>query len=274
MQTLRTAAGRFAVAALLFGLIAVDHSSRAGILGRRVRNRCCLPNYAYGSDAVTVSDSVITQAGTAGMTEETVILVLESPKLSRHPVQEAAIDGLPPAASESVLKNQVTTNAISASVTNPKPAAVAGPIVTQTPASSDSGVANSVIVRRKRFTLPATKIGLGGPNANVKLSQIGLAIYETGQLACSGTVSHNGGPGGTVLGNRVTIWVRGYGANGVATAVPPSGPLLFETSETFWINRNEQMTISLSPHEACERIRRHFDEIGNLEVKLSYRQDR
>lgn len=254
----------------LFATFAYENPGQSGVFCRRVKvcNRWCLPNYPYGDDDLVTFAKLVTKD--SDVVEEQVILVLETPQVQRLPSRDAVNTAVAKPAAESILTRTASTSPIAAPATPANPLDLPGPLTTQIPVMPGAGVARSTIVRRRRFSLPAPQINL----ANVSLSQVGLAIYETGQIACTGNVVHSGGPGGTVAGNRVTVTVRGYGANPLAAPSPPTGPVLFETSQSLWINRGEEATISLSSHEICERVRRHFDEVRNLEIKLSYRNDR
>jgi len=110
--------------------------------------------------------------------------------------------------------------------------------------------------------------------APMHLDRIALAIYETGELACTGLISHDGGPNGLVRGNSVEIRVRGYGQNRLTSTSAPNGPLLFECRQPCWVSRGEVTAVSLTPADWCEAARRHFDEITFVEVNLEVRQSR
>ncbi len=158
------------------------------------------------------------------------------------------------------------------------------------PAADADGKLKARAIRRKIFTPAVASLTVD----HVKLQRISLALYDDGQLDCTGGLSHDGGPNGALLGNRVTIRVRAYAGVPQHPNVDNAAPLMWETTRELWSSRRRPVAISLVPGIASARlphgeqiefftrgnssladaVRRHFDEITHLEVELEYRKDR
>jgi hypothetical protein len=125
-------------------------------------------------------------------------------------------------------------------------------------------------VSRKKFHFPASSLDV----ENVSLSQVGLFLYQSGQIVATGRIFHNGGPFGDVLGNRVTIRVRAY-AGPQEMGVPfADAPMLWQWDHDMWARRGASQLISFAPDYPEPLLRRHFNEITHIEVELEYRNDR
>ena len=249
-------------------LCTVAEQSIGEIHWRRARVRTNLPPVCYGQDDQRVNDRIVTSK----FTETQVVMVLDSPRISRLSAQISANASLAPAAPESILFRPGTAGT-SVAPALPDPITVTtGPLASYSTNWIPGTPAESVIVRRRLFAPDQPRVFVH--TDNVDLYQIGLAIYETGHLACTGKIKHTGGPDGIVKGNKVTIKVSGYGTNDLATPGPANGPLLFETTSTFWVAAGQDEAISLCQEDWCERVRRYFDAITYIEVKLTYPQDR
>lgn len=129
--------------------------------------------------------------------------------------------------------------------------------------------------RRKPFHFTTGSLSAN----NVTLEQVGLSIYDTGNIAASGRISHDGGPNGSVAGANVTLRLRAYAAPVAGTAdgrLPLNSPLVWESSCTLWVSRNQPRVVSLTPpgQNYWPILRRQFDEITHLEVELEAQQDR
>lgn len=125
----------------------------------------------------------------------------------------------------------------------------------------------------KRFTFSQTAL----QNGPIIVDQIGMVLYETGEVACTARMSHNGGPNGDLLVNRVTIRVRAYGS----VRMPPvegdenlTGPCLCEWSQSYIVRRNDPIVVQLKGENVRPELRRFFNEIVQLELDLTVRNSR
>lgn len=130
-------------------------------------------------------------------------------------------------------------------------------------------------VKSKRFLLNRDVV----ENQAIKLSQVGLRIYEDGGIAASGTLAHTGGTDGSILRNCVIVRLRAYGGPKDKTddgRDQIDGPILCEWSQNVLIRRGEPLAITLSvPNECMKRqIEQHFSEIVQLELDLIVRNNR
>jgi hypothetical protein len=174
-------------------------------------------------------------------------------------------------AGASVISSAGVTEVVTQILTDPELRPIpGGPLPEQWWNSRPRNVAAPMPIRRKAFA-PLNPSLVAGP---VHLDRIALAIYETGELACSGLISHDGGPAGLIRGDHLVIRVRGYGQNRLTSTAAPSGPLLFECHQPCWVSRGEVSAGSLVPADWCESVRRYFDEITFVEVNLEVRQSR
>ena len=281
--------------AVLFSVLSAD-DCRSEVLRKKATLRTGLPAVAYGHDDARVI-AVVT---TSDAVEEQILLVLDNPTF----VSVSAPDSLPwqnsaKASADSILARSGFRPIVSATTsktgsrttvetTSKEPGAEPATTLTRrfatTEATTDSqlslpgqmwtaqpqSVAQPVLVRRKTFAPKQPSITA----EYVTLDRIGLAIYETGHITCSGLISQSGGPDGLVRGNSVTLRVRGYGVNRLTSTTYPNGPLQFEFRSSCRVMKGQSEAISLVPCECCETIRERFDEITHLEVILESRHSR
>jgi hypothetical protein len=130
-------------------------------------------------------------------------------------------------------------------------------------------------VRRKPFHFTSASLAAN----NVRLEQVGISVYDTGQISASGRLSHDGGPDGSLAGANLTLYLRAYAAPVVpvtAGALPINAPLVWESRHKLWISRNRPQVVSLIPPDAgySPLLRRHFEQITHLEVELEAQRDR
>jgi hypothetical protein len=282
-------------AAVLISLIPVD-DCRSEVFRKRATLRTGLPSAAYGYDDVRFTASVTTSEAV----EEQILLVLDNPTF----VSISTPDGIPwqdstKASADSILARPGFRPVVSVTTSNAgsrttiktkssnelnKPAKTTTRQLSETESMTQSQlslpgqqwnsqpdpVAQPVLVRRKSFAPKQPGITA----EHVTLSRIGLAIYETGHITCTGMISQSGGPDGLVRGNDVTVRVRGYGINRLTSPTVPNGPLHFESRSSCRVMRGDSEAISLVPCECSETVRRHFDEIVHLEVILESRHSR
>jgi hypothetical protein len=159
------------------------------------------------------------------------------------------------------------SNTVSARTLMAKPSE--GPIAL----ADGSGQPKNADALCKRFTFSQTSL----ENGPIVLSRIGMALYDTGEIACTALLSHNGGPTGDLLVNRVTIRVRAYGS----TRMPPvegdenlTGPCLCEWSQSYIVRRNDPIVVQLRSETAKPQLRRFFNEIVQLELDVIVRNSR
>lgn len=107
----------------------------------------------------------------------------------------------------------------------------------------DSALTGRVEVRRKKF-IPQRQAIAVGP---VRLGQLALATYSTGQLDASGVILHDGGPTRSLKGANVTIRVRAFGGAAQFRGSLANATLIAETHQSMWVPRNQPMRISLVP---------------------------
>lgn len=153
-------------------------------------------------------------------------------------------------------------------------------------------------VERKTFDFPVTALVVD----HIVLDRVGLDLFQNGQMVCTGTLRHSGGPLGNLVGNNVTIRLRAFAGVKLNEGIPPQSPLhnaamLWESERTLWLPRDRTMAISLLPTQQCgpnrdghtrvelrselpgqhaltETVRRNFDQLTHLEVVLEYTLDR
>ncbi|MBI5759407.1 MAG: hypothetical protein HZA46_12885 [Planctomycetales bacterium] len=130
-------------------------------------------------------------------------------------------------------------------------------------------------VKSKRFLLNRDVV----ENQEIKLSQVGLRIYEDGGIAASGTLTHTGGADGSILRNCVTVRLRAYAGPKDKSddgRDQIDGPILCEWSQTVLIRRGEPVAIQLPLPTQCmkRQIEQHFSEIVQLELDLIVRNNR
>lgn len=128
-------------------------------------------------------------------------------------------------------------------------------------------------LQKKKFHFPATSLSVDG----VRLDQVGLAVYDTGLVRCTGKVTHTGGPDGSRSSNCIMVQVRAY--SGQPQAQPPliNSSVVWQSPEhRIRARRNRPVTISLVPESSTRvpELRRSFDEITHLEVEFHVQRDR
>ena len=128
-------------------------------------------------------------------------------------------------------------------------------------------------LQKKQFHFPVTALTVD----DVRLEQVGLAIYDTGLVRCTGKVTHTGGPDGSRRSNCIMVQVRAYA--GQPQSQPPliNSPVVWESPEhRVRARRNRPVTISLVPDRWAfvPELRRYFDEITHLEVEFHVQRDR
>ncbi|MSR59610.1 MAG: hypothetical protein EXS05_18535 [Planctomycetaceae bacterium] len=139
---------------------------------------------------------------------------------------------------------------------------------------NSSSKAVDTATRCKRFRLSESRID----NPPVSFGQVGLVVYETGEAAFTGTLTHDGGPLGDLKVNRVTIRVRAYG--GTRTDLQDgddnqAGPCLCEWSECYLVRRGEPAVVRLSGDQKThDALRRFFNEIVQIELDVTVRNSR
>lgn len=292
LQTIRwwLASGAFAVLAIA----SAGDKCFGEVLRKRATLRPGLPKAAYGYDDVCATAAVATSDGI----EEQVLLLIGNPIFREIPASDVApMQDAVKASADSILSRPSfnfivpTTTTKTNSLTTDHAFTRSGyePVTKSTRTtttdsrtrlhlsipgqqwtSQPNGTAQPTIVRRKTFapTQPAITA------EHVTLDRIGLTIYETGHVACTGLISHSGGPDGLVRGSNVCIKVRGYSVNRLTSPTRPNGSLHFETLKTLRATQECVDAVSLTPTECSETIRRHFDEITHLEVILESRRSR
>ena len=108
---------------------------------------------------------------------------------------------------------------------------------------------------------------------HVRLENIGLSLYATGDFIATGTLNHDGGPDGSLQGNHVTIRLRAYagvpGVENVANAV-----VVWETTRRTWVSKNRPQLVEIRSRAKNVPLRRHFEEISHVELELEYTRDR
>ncbi|MFO0946705.1 MAG: hypothetical protein U1D30_12280 [Planctomycetota bacterium] len=123
-----------------------------------------------------------------------------------------------------------------------------GPVAIQLPTQQTldpaSAEAAPLIIRRKRFIAGAPPLQAGPVNVD----QIGLAIYETGEIACNGIAYHNGGPEGALKGNHIEVGIRALsGTPGPDPLNQAAGPVVWQKSHKLWLPRGKQESVSFVP---------------------------
>jgi hypothetical protein len=267
---------------------------RSELFRKKATLRTGLPSAAYGHDDVHVTAAVTT----SDAVEEQVLLVLKNPTFVPLSTPDIPWQNSAKASADSLLArpgfnlvvpetasktgSRTTTEAVSKDPSK-DPVTTTNRYTTtdsttesrlslpgQMWTASPPAIAQPVPVRRKSFAPKQPSITA----EFVTLDRIGLAIYETGHISCTGLISHSGGPDGLVRSNSVTLRVRGYGVNRLTSTTYPNGPLHFEFRNSFRVLRGQSEGISLVPCDCCETIRSRFDEITHLEVILESRHSR
>ena len=126
------------------------------------------------------------------------------------------------------------------------------------------------------------------------LSQISLEVRSSGQLACTGLISHDGGPSGELLGANVAVRVRAYAGTPQHPNVDHDAVMLWETTRLLWVPRKHPQVVSLLPaipplrypngdqvrftthtqYPLAHLAKSHFHDVTHLQVELEYRKDR
>ncbi len=227
-----------------------------------------LPRYNYGYDDVRTSDFLTTAAAV----EEQVVVTAGDVQLATLSAPESMPwrDALPTAES-SILHRQ---DFIAKSNANDETGQVPGkfPIAEQWPVTPGSAVTRPIIMRRKTFAPDEKKAAL--QIQDVTLQQLGLAIYETGEIAATGSITLQLSDPPGKIGKQVLIEIRGFGATPSGLPDPPNGPMHFRLTHCVWLSSGQESTISLVGVNKDDSIRRHFDEITHLQIKLYDRQSR
>ena len=114
---------------------------------------------------------------------------------------------------------------------------------------------------------------------DVTLQQVGLSIYETGTIAATGRISHDGGPDGSLAGANVTLIVRAYASptpGNFANQLPLNSPVIWQSNQRLWVSRNQPRVIPLvgSSNSYAREFRQNFHQITHLEVELEAERDR
>ncbi len=108
---------------------------------------------------------------------------------------------------------------------------------------------------------------------NVNLQQVGLSIYETGTIAATGRISHDGGPDGSLAGAHIELIIRAYSSipqTIVSYELPLNSPMIWQSTHRLWVSRNQPQVISLvdDSNSYAREIRQNFHQITHLEVEL------
>lgn len=116
----------------------------------------------------------------------------------------------------------------------------------------------------------------------VRLDDIRLAAYSDGRVDFTGQLQdlpQVDGAGSLVKertdGCRVTVRVRGYGSTELESmAVNPNGPMLFESSQCFWMSKGDNYAISLVCPEGARISRSAYQELTHVQVEVETRRNR
>jgi hypothetical protein len=159
----------------------------------------------------------------------------------------------------------------------------------QTNRASILATAVDARVRRKTFAPASPSIAVD----HVQLSRISLLMYKSGKLSFTGLISHQGQPNKEIRGNYVTVRVRAY----AGTPRHPNldnASLLWESTRSLWLPRNQRIAISLLPgatripgpggdeirvtakatESLADLVRLHFHQTSHIELELECRHDR
>lgn len=261
MRSMRTrVALAFGALLLVNGVLHADFPGRSCRIGR---NAGCLPNQPYGADA---RRSQITIQSFPAI-EDKLVLQSSNRRLlpTGAPVQPLPARTIPPATG-SILGEpgfKVTQDRL-----------FQGPVAVNLPTQESldpaSAQAAPLIIRRKRFIAGAPPLQVGPVN----VEQLGLAIYETGDIACNGIAYHNGGPEASLKGNHVEVGIRALSGTPGPDPLKPVGPIVWQKSHKLWLPRGKHEAISFVPCSNDSAVRLHFDEIVQLQINLEVIQDR
>jgi hypothetical protein len=128
-------------------------------------------------------------------------------------------------------------------------------------------------VQRKPFHFTQASLTV----EHIRLEQVGLSIYDTGNLFASGKMTHDGGPDGGLQGSNVLIHLRAYAAPVKQLGqLPINSAVVWQSSHRVWVHRGPSQVVSLTCFGGLRDpgIRRHFNEITHLQVELEYQPDR
>ena len=130
---------------------------------------------------------------------------------------------------------------------------------------SVSRVVRGPDVRRKTFSFPT-----GVSVDKIELNRIGVSLYDTGEIAATGIIQATDANDPNHPNYDVTIHLRAYGGT-AAAASDPNGPILCQSTVSFWLEPNRPIAVSLIPCRHCPKIATHFDEIRHIEVRLEHK---
>ena len=129
---------------------------------------------------------------------------------------------------------------------------------------SISRVVNGPDVRHKTFTFSA---GVGVDN--IQLNRIGVSLYDSGHIAATGIIAATDTSDSKRLAYDVEIHLRAYGGT-AAPALAPNGPILCESTVHLRLKPNRPKAVSLTQCRCCPLVKKHFDEITHIEVRLEH----
>ncbi len=121
-------------------------------------------------------------------------------------------------------------------------------------------------VNFKRFHLQSPRLVTG----SLSLEQIGVIVYETGQIAASGRIQSSGGPTGASKGDRAVVEIRAYNAD-LQNVLSSDATLLWSARREIWIPTGAPETISFLPPSlpgGSAALGSLFDQITHFEVNL------
>ena len=127
-------------------------------------------------------------------------------------------------------------------------------------------------VRRKKFSPPPKPVVVG----SVRLDQMGVFLYDTGDIQCTGRIVDESPPGDKRRGVNTTVIVRAYAGIQAKEEGLNGATMVWHKEGQLWVRNGLASTVSLLPSSVPSQIalRRHFDEITHLELELRYDKGR
>ena len=127
-------------------------------------------------------------------------------------------------------------------------------------------------VRRKKFSPPPKPVVAG----SVRLDQLGVFIYDTGDIECTGRIVDQSTPANKPRGVNATIVVRAYAGIPAKDEGLNGSTMIWHEQRPLWVRNRLPQVVSLLPSTLGTQagLKRHFDEITHLEMEVRYEKGR
>ena len=123
------------------------------------------------------------------------------------------------------------------------------------------------VCARRDFPFENRSVAVG----NFKLEQIGVSLYETGEIIATGTISNTAEPPADGMPRNVSVRLQAFGRT-AGDKKSPDGPLHWQSIAAYKLGPGQSAAVKLCRTVCSSAVCRHFNEIHFVRVQLEYRK--